>query len=212
MRDTVSLASAVPAGACIARPRQTEGPYFVDEKLNRSDIRTDPSDGSTKPGVPLDLRFNVSRLTSKACEPISGAIVDVWHCDHLGVYSDVNDPGFNSKGHRFLRGFQVTDADGVAKFATVYPGWYSGRTIHIHFKIRTNPAGRSGSDFTSQLYFDDALSDKILSEAPYSARGSRTSRNSDDEIFRQNGDQLMLALAPAGQGYSGVFNIALEGV
>ena len=211
-RDTVNLAAALPSGACIARPRQTEGPYFVDEKLNRSDIRSDPADGSVKPGVPLDLRFNVSRLSSNACAPLAGAVVDIWHCDHLGVYSDVNDPGFNSREHRFLRGFQITDADGAAKFATVYPGWYSGRTVHIHFKIRTTPAARSGFEFTSQLYFDDALSDTVLSQAPYSSRGARTARNSDDGIFRQNGDQLILAVAPAGHGYAGTFDIALQGV
>src|SRR5688572_2397172 len=94
---------------CIVRPEQTEGPYFVDERLHRSDIRGDPVDGTIKPGLPLDLTLVVSRLVSTRCEPVAGAHVDVWHCDHLGVYSDVRDPTFDTQGKQFLRGYQVSD-------------------------------------------------------------------------------------------------------
>lgn len=197
-----------PGGMCVVRPQQTRGPYFVDEKLNRSDIRVDPSDGLARPGTQLDLTFNVSRVAS-ACTPLAGAIVDVWHCDHLGVYSDSVDPGFNTTGNKFLRGYQTTDAGGAAKFTTIYPGWYQGRAVHIHFMIRsafTSPSYQ----FTSQLYFDDTLTDQVHAQSPYSAKGHRTLRNSRDGIYRNGGSQLVLAAAPAGSGYAATFNIGLQ--
>jgi protocatechuate 3,4-dioxygenase beta subunit len=193
------------------RPEQTEGPYYVDEQLNRSDIRSDPSDGSVKEGVPLELTFRVSSVNA-GCTPVVGAIVDVWHCDALGVYSDVSDPGFNTVGKKFLRGYQTTDANGVARFTTIYPGWYQGRTVHIHFKIRTNPTGTQGHEFTSQLYFDDAITDQVHAQQPYASKGQRTLRNNGDTIYRNGGSQLMLPLVRAGQGYSAVFDIGLQAV
>jgi protocatechuate 3,4-dioxygenase beta subunit len=204
-----SSATPRPAG-CIVRPQQTEGPYFVDERLNRSDIRADPSDGTVKPGTPLQLAFNVSRIASGACAALAGAYVDIWHCDHEGVYSDVQDPGFDSVGRKFLRGYQVTDENGVARFTTIYPGWYQGRTVHIHFKIRSDPGVSPGFDFTSQVYFDDALTDRVFAEPPYAARGPRDARNADDEIFGSEGSQLLLAPVRQGAGYSAAFDVALQ--
>ncbi len=86
-----------------------------------------------------------------------GAIVDIWHCDAAGVYSDATDPGFNTVGKKFLRGYQVTDANGGVQFTTIYPGWYRGRTVHIHFKVRAKAKSGQSYEFTSQLYFDDAI-------------------------------------------------------
>lgn len=194
---------------CVVRPAQTEGPYFVDEKLNRSDIRSDPSDRSVKPGTPLELTFNVSHITGGACAALAGAIVDVWHCDADGVYSDVQDPSFNTKGKKFLRGYQTTDAAGVAKFTTIYPGWYQGRAVHIHFTVRTAPNG-PGHEFTSQIYFDDALNDQVLSRPPYASKGGHSMRNAEDGIFRDGGSQLLLPVKAVGNGYAGTFDIALN--
>jgi protocatechuate 3,4-dioxygenase beta subunit len=189
----------------------TEGPYFVDERLNRSDIRRDPADGSAKPGVPLQLTFTVSTLAAAACTPLAGAMVDIWHCDHLGVYSDVSDPAFDTVGKKFLRGYQVTDASGRATFTTVYPGWYQGRAVHIHFKIRSAPSAQRGFEFTSQLFFDDALTDRVHAQQPYAAKGNRDVRNSRDGIFRRGGSQLLLALTETGSGtYVGTFDLALQ--
>jgi protocatechuate 3,4-dioxygenase beta subunit len=194
----------------VVRPEQTEGPYFVDERLNRSDIRSDPSDRSVRPGAPLHLVFNVSRVEGSACTPLAGALVDVWHCDALGQYSDVVDRGFDTRGKKFLRGYQATDAKGAAEFRTIYPGWYQGRTVHIHFKIRTPPGAARTYEFTSQLYFDDAISDQVYAQAPYASRGRRTTRNEQDGIFRTGGAQLILPLTREGTGYAGTFAIGLQ--
>lgn len=195
---------------CVVKPQQTEGPYFVDEKLNRSDIRSDPSDGSVKPGVPLRLVFRVSGIDGRSCTPLRGATVDIWHCDAMGVYSDVRDFNGDTQGQKFLRGNQVTDANGTVEFVTIYPGWYPGRTVHIHFKIRTDSASGRGSEFTSQLYFDDALTDRVHAQPPYAAKGQRTQRNDGDGIFQDGGDQLMLQLTQDAQGYVGTFDIGLQ--
>jgi len=194
---------------CIVRPEQTEGPYFVDERINRSDIRSDPSDGSVKEGLPLRLALRVHEIRGEDCAPIPGAMVDVWHCDALGVYGDVRDRSFDTRGKKFLRGYQITDADGTARFLTIYPGWYPGRAVHIHFKIRTKPESRRGYAFTSQIYFDDALTDRIHSQAPYAAKGEGRLRNQEDGIFQDGGEELILQPAQQQEGYAGTFDIGL---
>ena len=199
-----SVATALPS--CIVRPALTEGPYFVDEKLNRADIRSDPAGGTARPGPPLTLTFLVSRVSGSACSTLSGATVDVWHCDALGVYSDVSDPSFNTKGQKWLRGYQTTDAAGKTQFTTIYPGWYQGRAVHIHFKIRPSAA----SDFTSQLFFDDALNTEVFAQAPYSQKGTQgIMRNSADGIFQQSGGKLTLNVTKSGGAYAATFDIGL---
>ncbi len=201
-------ASGVPG--CVVRPEQTLGPYFVHEGLERADIRSDPSTGKVSGGAPLTLAFLVSRVGESGCAPLAGARVEVWQCDAAGVYSDVKDPGFDTTGQKFLRGHQVTDAEGRARFTTIYPGWYPGRTVHIHFKIHgDDPAGR-GYEFASQIYFDDALTDRVHAAPPYAARGVRTTRNDDDGIYRRGGRELMVAVAPRGDGYAATFEIGLQ--
>jgi len=196
--------------ACVARPEQTEGPYFVDGKLNRSDIRSDMSTGAVKDGTPLALTFAVSGVRAGNCAPLAGAHVDIWHCDAAGVYSGVEDPGFNTVGQSFLRGYQITDDDGVAKFRTIYPGWYSGRAVHIHFKIRTDPGAARGLEFTSQVYFDDALNARVLSRMPYAAKRGQHDRNADDRIFARGGDQLLLSPSAERDGYAARFEVGLQ--
>ena len=196
--------------SCVVRPEQTEGPYFVDERLHRSDIRSDPTDGLVRPGTPLALTLLVSRLNAGDCQPLPGAQVDIWHCDAQGVYSDVQDPEFSTIGQKFLRGYQITDARGEARFVTLYPGWYPGRTVHIHFKIRTTPVARRSFEFTSQMYFDDGLTDRVHADPPYAAKGPRTARNQHDWIFRLGGNQLMLAPTTAADGYAASFAIGLQ--
>jgi protocatechuate 3,4-dioxygenase beta subunit len=100
----------------------------------------------------------------------------------------------------------MTDASGKAEFITIYPGWYPGRTVHIHFKLRAEP----GYEFTSQLYFDDSITDQVHAQAPYATKGQRTLRNEGDSIFQRGGNELILPLAKEATGYSGTFNIGLQ--
>jgi protocatechuate 3,4-dioxygenase beta subunit len=196
--------------ACIVRPEQTEGPYFVDTQLARSDIRSDPATGAVPPGVPLRLAFRVSRLTAGGCAPLSDAHVELWQCDARGAYSGVRDSDFDTSGQKFLRGYQVTDANGIARFVTIYPGWYPGRTVHLHFMIRAGRPGTRREEFTSQLYFDDALSDRIFVQPPYAERGPRSIRNARDGIYRQGGSQLLLAVRERDSGLEAAFDIGLQ--
>jgi protocatechuate 3,4-dioxygenase beta subunit len=202
--------AAERALACVASPEQTEGPYFVDERLNRSDIRTDPADGSMRDGVPLILKLAISSVAGSKCAPLAGAAVDLWHCDAAGIYSDANDPGFNTRGRKFLRGYQVTDADGSVRFTTVYPGWYDGRTVHIHFKVRGTAGAKRGYEFTSQLYFDDAFTDRVFTRGPYARRGKRSVRNGGDGIFRDGGSRMILPVTQSDAGYAANFNVGLR--
>jgi protocatechuate 3,4-dioxygenase beta subunit len=204
-----SAAAVLPS--CVVRPALTEGPYFVDEKLDRSDIRSDPSTNAVKPGVPLALTFLVSHVSGGGCAALVGATVDVWHCDALGVYSDSTDPNFGStKGTKFLRGYQTIDASGTARFTTIWPGWYQGRAVHVHFKIRTTVANGQVSDFTSQLFFDETMNDRIFAQAPYSQNGaSGRLRNEGDGIFQGSGGKLTLAPAKTADGYAATFDIGL---
>ena len=197
-------AQALPT--CIATPAQTEGPFFADTRLNRSDIRSDPADKSVKDGVPLALTLRVSSVTAKGCLPLAGAMVDVWHCDAAGAYSD-SDRSTAGKG--FLRGYQMTDGGGAARFTTIYPGWYPGRAVHIHFKVRVMAGPALGHEFTSQLYFDDAVSDRVFTRRPYSARGKPDMRNHDDGLFRRGGTRLLVALAESRGGYAGEFSVGI---
>ena len=209
LATAIVAASSLPA--CVVRPAETEGPYFVDEKLLRSDIRSDPSDGSVRPGATLRISFAVAKVTGNSCAPYAGLLVDVWHCDGHGAYSDVADPGFQTTGQKFLRGYQITDANGLATFTTIYPGWYQGRTVHVHFKIRSATAVSPGLEFTSQLYFDDTLTDQVHTGQPYAQKGQRTVRNPGDGVYAQGGDQLMLDVSgDATTGYTSTFPIGLQ--
>jgi protocatechuate 3,4-dioxygenase beta subunit len=197
--------------ACVLTPKQTEGPFFVDERLKRSDIRVDPSDGSVKSGVPLHLTLRVSAVGTADCNPLPGAIVDIWQCDAVGVYSAVNEPGSQRTAAKsFLRGYQITETDGSTQFTTIYPGWYPGRTVHIHFKVRAGGKSGRGQELTSQLYFDDAFTDRIHAQSPYAGKGPRTVRNQRDGLFRNGGGQLLLSPVQSGQGYAATFDIGLQ--
>jgi protocatechuate 3,4-dioxygenase beta subunit len=197
---------------CVVRPASTAGPYYVDEKLNRSDIRSDPSDGSVKQGALLALTLNVSTLAKGACSPLKDAVVDVWQCDAEGVYSDAEDPRyFNTIGKKFLRGHQITDKNGAVRFTTIYPGWYPQRTPHIHYKIRSPASDSSRYEFTGQMYFDEGTSDRVFAQAPYVGRGKRAVSNVTDRIYNAHGGrQSLLSVRPAKDGYAATFDVALD--
>jgi protocatechuate 3,4-dioxygenase beta subunit len=172
--------AAVESGAvsCVLMPELTEGPYYIPgEKLRRN-----ITDG--RPGTPLILRLAVVDVST--CKPVRGAAVDIWHADAAGNYS-----GFASgSGSRtFMRGIQRTDAHGIAAFRTVYPGWYQGRTVHIHVKVHV----RGNVVHTGQLFFSDALTDRVYRNAPYNQRPNRTTRNANDSIFVNGGRKSLLS-------------------
>jgi protocatechuate 3,4-dioxygenase beta subunit len=196
---------------CVGTAALTEGPYFVDEKLLRSDIRADVSNGTIAAGVPLTLRFNVSRITSNACTPLTGAYLDVWHCDPGGIYSDEAANG--SSGRKFLRGYQITDANGAADFTTIYPGWYSGRAVHIHFKLRLFAGTNKTYEFTSQFFMVESLTSAVHANAPYNTRGQRNTLNSTDGIYNSlsaaQKSALTLATTSTADGHAGVINLGV---
>jgi len=163
--------------SCVLTPEQTEGPYYIPgEKLRRN-----ITDGH--PGAPMQLRTFV--VDASTCRPIKNAAVDIWHADAAGVYSGF---GSGSSSRTFMRGIQRTNAKGLAQFRTVYPGWYQGRTVHIHVKVHVG----GNVVHTGQLYFADSLTDAVYRQAPYASRPSRTTRNADDMIFGSGGKRSML--------------------
>ena len=201
----VAGASSLPS--CVVVPALTEGPYYVDEKLERSDIRPDTSTGKAVEGAVLTIAWVVSKVDGSACVPLEGVLVDVWHCDAVGEYSDVG----SEQGHDFLRGYQHTDANGQATITTIYPGWYQGRAVHIHFKIRTDPAATSGGfEFTSQLFFDDAFSAKVYSGGVYASKGTPDTPNASDGIYQQSQGMTLLDVVPDGDGYKATFELAIQ--
>ena len=173
------------AVSCILTPEQTEGPYYIPGEKFRRNI----TDGH--PGAPMQLRTFVVDATT--CRPLKNAAVDVWHADAAGVYSGF---GSGASSRTFMRGIQRTNAKGLAEFRTVYPGWYQGRSVHIHVKVHVG----GNVVHTGQLYFSDSLTDAVYRRSPYSSRPNRTTRNADDLIYRNGGSRSMLKVKRASSG------------
>ncbi|MEC4986643.1 MAG: intradiol ring-cleavage dioxygenase [Oscillatoria sp. PMC 1068.18] len=195
------------APGCIVTPRQTPGPYFLDEQLNRSDVI------SAQAGVPLILTMRVFAVNGSQCLPVPNAVVDIWHCNALGVYSGVQDSyqSLNTSAENFLRGYQVTDNNGTVQFRTIYPGCYPGRAVHIHFQVRTSPTSNQGREFSSQLYFDDALTEEVFNRQPYASKRSQLVKNAQDGLYRSSGKQLTLELSQSESGFVSTFDVGLRG-
>lgn len=191
------------AGVCAITPEVTEGPFYFDPKLERADV----TEG--KKGVALTVRLQVVDAT---CRPLAGARVDIWHCDAQGAYSGYPGQGdgrdVDTSGQTFLRGWQKTDASGIVTFATIYPGWYRGRTTHIHFKVFPD----DNSVMTGQLFFPDSLSEQIFTAvAPYNDRpGKRDTSNASDGIARQAGPLSQAALREVEDAYQALMIVAVK--
>ncbi|MCU1233452.1 MAG: hypothetical protein JWP63_1419 [Candidatus Solibacter sp.] len=201
----------VDAATCVnLAGAQTEGPYWVEENLNRSDIRVDPADGSIRLGELLNLTINVQNVSGGSCTALTGARVDVWHCDAGGTYSD--EAANSSTGHKYLRGYQTTDDTGSVQFTTIYPGWYSGRTVHIHVRIRTYSGTTKIGEFVDQIFFDDSLTDTVFTLAPYNTRRARDTRNTNDMVVTgtNNGAVVYAAVTQRAVGYSAVATIGVN--
>ena len=188
------------ADPCMLAPQQEEGPYYLDYEKVRRDI----TEG--RPGVPIQLR--IALLDARGCAPIENAAIDIWHCDALGVYSGFTAAGGGERGGRggragrggrgatdetrFLRGVQLTSKQGIAEFQTVYPGWYAGRTIHIHVKAHTG----GHVSHTGQLFFPEDITEQIAKMEPYANHSNvhRTLHREDNIFLRQGGSQSMVKL------------------
>jgi protocatechuate 3,4-dioxygenase beta subunit len=179
--------AAVASGAvtCVLTPEQTEGPYYIANEALRRNI----TDG--RPGTPLLLRAFV--VNASTCKPIKSAAVDIWHADAGGVYSGF---GQGAGNRTFMRGIQRTNAKGLAQFRTVYPGWYQGRTVHIHVKVHLG----GNVLHTGQLYFPDTVTDGVYRKAPYSSRPNRDVRNAGDSIYRNGGSRSQVSVTKNSAG------------
>src|SRR5579871_1978468 len=218
-----ALGFAEQAAVCKLAPEQETGPFYIAGEMVRSDI------AEGKPGVPLDLR--VALLDSRSCHPLSSALIEIWHCDAMGVYSGFSDnpmgPGGPGNGpppeppdfHRqdsdgppprnptnkltFLRGVQLTDADGTLTFRTIVPGYYMGWTNHIHFKVRidghlegkTYAAGHISH--TGQIFFPEEICSRLMRAAPYNGHAIQRTTQEEDFVFNgQNGAASIAKVRP----------------
>lgn len=173
----LGLVSAVPAadpallaGSCVLTPTQVDGPYYRDLNLVRRDI----TEGLA--GIPLVLFLRI--LDVDGCTPLAGAEAELWHTSAVGKYSNFASEG--TAGQTWMRGVQFANAAGIAIFRTIYPGWYSGRTTHIHVKVYP----QTGWQLSTQLYFHDPLTDLVYAQPPYAARGPKNTTNAADAIHR----------------------------
>jgi protocatechuate 3,4-dioxygenase beta subunit len=189
--------AAVSSGlvTCVLTPELTEGPYYIAGEKVRHNI----TDGH--PGTPLALRLSV--VDASTCAPIKGAAVDIWHADAAGVYSGF---GSGAASRTFMRGIQPTNSQGLASFITVYPGWYTGRTVHIHVKVHVG----GNVVHTGQLFFSDALTDTVYTRPPYSSRPNRDTRNGQDSIFVNGGKRSLLALKRSESGWVGSITMGVH--
>jgi len=180
---------ATPTTACVLAVAATEGP--CTEAADQ--VRKDVSEGFT--GLPVRLAL---RVVDASCNPLADAKVKIWHTQITGSYSGntpnngmcLKDAADSSK--HYFRGVQTSDADGRVDFDTCFPGWYRGRTVHIHFTVTAN-----GKSFTSQLVFDDTLVAEIFADHPeYSGFGQPDTTNTNDNVVSR-GDIATYTLTTA---------------
>jgi protocatechuate 3,4-dioxygenase beta subunit len=229
-----ATAEAAPAAATLT-PELTEGPYWVNTMLRRADIRANTKSAGTSPaaqqkGVPLKLTINV-RDAGNRREPVNGVAVDIWQANAHGLYSDETSQQVSGTssgdtgGENFLRGYQITGEDagihrsavaGQVSFDTIWPGWYSGRAIHIHVRVRKlSTSGATIAGYTTQIFFSDTDNNRVLTDAPpYDSRSPQQDATTDEnDSVLQNSDDATNIVSVTGdlrQGFSTIFNIILD--
>lgn len=200
---TATTAGAIQALDCVLLPEMTEGPYYLDLDLVRSNIAED------RVGAPLALTIVVADADS--CTPIQDAAVDLWHCDAEGIYSGFvaasTGQGTGTDDTVFLRGTQITDNNGAVTFQTLYPGWYEGRTVHMHMKVHVG----GSTIHTTQLFFDDAFTDEVYAaNEPYASRNNRGTLNSNDNIYSGGGEATTLNVSESTGGYAATLVVGVQ--
>jgi protocatechuate 3,4-dioxygenase beta subunit len=163
--STLSSMTFSQAATCVTSESLTEGPYYSTDTPVRSNIAVGQAGTKTK--------FTITVVDS-SCKPVKGAKVDIWHANATGKYSAVEGVAGN-----FGRGTQVTNAAGKVTFTTIYPGWYPGRTMHIHFKVWKNGT----PVLTSQFFASDANNAKIYATGVYASRGNQDTPLAADRIY-----------------------------
>ncbi|KUF91195.1 hypothetical protein AM588_10002991 [Phytophthora nicotianae] len=175
---------------CILEPEVTQGPYYVNGELIRSDIREDQE------GV--DLYAEVQIIDVNTCEPVQGLYLDFWHCNATGVYSGIVASGNGDSSDTtnvdktFLRGLTPTDEDGVASYTSIFPGHYTSRATHIHILgtyngtlLENNTYSGGYASHVGQLFFDQDLISEVELTAPYSTNTQEVTANGDDSILSE---------------------------
>ncbi|MGQ0623754.1 MAG: dioxygenase family protein [Sporichthyaceae bacterium] len=202
------------AGTCTLVRESIEGPYYLDDELIRRDIR------EGRPGTTLKLALRVLDVSRCArggrAVAVPGALVELWQCDSGGIYSSFEAASLAAGGRpprpgtgggdtdrNALRGGQVSNSRGIVRFTTIYPGWYPGRSVHQHLKVRLD----ARTLLTTQLYVEDAISDAVLAAPAYGGRSGRRTSNDDDNFFDRTG---LLDLHRRGRGYLGVLNLGVD--
>ncbi|WP_329265621.1 intradiol ring-cleavage dioxygenase [Streptomyces pseudovenezuelae] len=226
--EATATASATATDACMTLMSSvTEGPYYLDGALVRKDI----TEG--KSGVPLTLRLTVVDATD-GCTPVKGAAVEIWHCDAWGYYSGYttanpggsapaeSEDGSTANDATYLRGYQIANANGVVKFETIFPGWYTPRTCHIHVKVHTGGEKEDGTyeggkvNYTGQLFFDDTIAEEIFALDPYSRHSGSYTTLDNDMVYDGGGASSGLLTLKAvhkadpSKGYKGSLSLAVD--
>jgi len=212
-KSTTTTSTSTTSGSCIVTASETEGPYpyvggEITNPLNRSDVTA----GQT--GVPLTLSFVVVDANN-SCNVVTGARVDIWHCNKDGYYSGYanQNSGLGAKsyvGETWLRGYQLTDSTGVAKFSTIYPGWYSGRATHIHIEVFVNGVMKK----TTQICFSESINNVVYASSLYSSHGVNPLTNEADGILGNSltdlANETVSLTGSVAEGYSGSYTIGIQ--
>jgi protocatechuate 3,4-dioxygenase beta subunit len=225
--ETAASATSTGSSQCVLMSSVTEGPYYLDGALVRKDI----TEG--KSGVPLTLRITVQDTTD-SCDPVAGAAVEIWHCDAWGYYSGYttanpggsapaeSEDGSTADDKTYLRGYQVAGANGVVKFETIFPGWYTPRTCHIHVKVHTGGEKADGTyeggtvNYTGQFFFDDDIAEEIFALEPYSKHSGSYTKLADDMVYDGGGASSGLLTLKAvhkkdpSKGYKGFITLGID--
>jgi protocatechuate 3,4-dioxygenase beta subunit len=222
------------ANTCALTKEQTQGPYWFDVDSIRADIREDRPGAVL--ALALRVHDLTGCTAGDAATAVPNAVVEIWHCDAGGVYSGFQSASQSARQNgrptgppparatseksagsysigdaeaattddaTYLRGAQVADSQGIVQFTTVYPGWYAGRTTHIHCKVHLDKK----TVLTTQLYFEDTVTQQVYGSAPYSGHTGRDTTNTNDSIFDRSG---LLTIQPQGNGYLGVVNLGID--